>query len=285
MTIQLSPVIAAERADLGAGFSARRVEPGRLGAAADPIMGFDHYRMNAVTFAPHPHAGFSAVSYLFEDSAGGLRNRDSLGNDFAVGAGGVIWTQAGSGVQHDELPAEPGREVHGLQIFINLSAAAKDTAPEVLHLDGAAVPVHTTPGGSTIRVVVGRYRGTVSELQPLEPADLLDIGIAPGDEIEVPLAAGWNLLVYAESGEVQIAADSGEGELRAGEALAASAPGAAGTVRIASAAGARVVLLGGRALQEPVVQYGPFIMNNEAQIRAAARRYQGGAMGRLEPPA
>ena len=252
MTIQLSPVIAAERADLGAGFSARRVEPGRLGAAADPIMGFDHYRMNAVTFAPHPHAGFSAVSYLFEDSAGGLRNRDSLGNDFAVGAGGVIWTQAGSGVQHDELPAEP---------------------------------VHTTPGGSTIRVVVGRYRGTVSELQPLEPADLLDIGIAPGDEIEVPLAAGWNLLVYAESGEVQIAADSGEGELRAGEALAASAPGAAGTVRIASAAGARVVLLGGRALQEPVVQYGPFIMNNEAQIRAAARRYQGGAMGRLEPPA
>ena len=146
MTIQLSPVITSERAELGSGFSARRVEPGRFGCAADPIMGFDHYRMNAVTFAPHPHAGFSAVSYLFEDSEGSLRNRDSLGNDFTVGPGGIVWTQAGTGVQHDELPAEPGREVHGLQIFINLSAAAKDTAPKVMRLDSDAVPLHRTEG-------------------------------------------------------------------------------------------------------------------------------------------
>lgn len=281
MTVHLSPVIVAERAELGSGFSAHRVEPGRFGRAADPIMGFDHYRMNAVTFAPHPHAGFSAVSYLFEDSEGSLRNRDSLGNDFTVGPGGIVWTQAGVGVQHDELPAEAGREVHGLQIFINLSAAAKDTPPQVLRLDGDAVPNHTTGGGSTIRVVVGSYGGTTSPLQPMEPVDLLDILVAPGDQFDVPLAAGWNLLVYCESGKAYIAAESGANVLKAGDALAASARDASGVVQVSSEAGGRIVLLAGQPLNEPVVQYGPFIMNSEEQIRAAAMRFQTGGMGSL----
>ena len=283
MPIQLSPVISAERAELGSGFSARRVEPGRFGNAADPIVGFDHYRMNAVTFAPHPHAGFSAVSYLFQDSEGSLRNRDSLGNDFTVAPGGIVWTQAGSGVQHDELPAEPGREVHGLQIFVNLSSAAKDTAPQVIHVDSAEIPDQTTSGGSNIRVVVGNYQGTSSPLQPLEPVDLLDIAVTSDDEVKVPLEAGHNLLVYCVSGEARIVAESNASELRAGDAQAIGARVTMAELLISSGPGAHLVLLRGKPLDEPVVQYGPFIMNSEEQIRAAAVRFHNGAMGMLEP--
>ncbi|WP_183030045.1 pirin family protein [Altericroceibacterium spongiae] len=283
MTIQFSSVIAAEKAELGSGFSALRVEPGRFGGAADPIMGFDHYRMNAVTFAPHPHAGFSAISYLFEDSTGGLRNRDSLGNDFVVGPGGIVWTQAGEGVLHDELPAKPGREVHGLQIFINMSAAAKNTPPLVMRLDGSEVPVSTVPGGSTVRIVAGSYRGIASPLQSADSIDLLDCALIAGSDLDFPLEAGRNMLVYCESGEVRLTAKANESVLTAGDAVAISVSDAADSLRIGSDSDARIVLLCGQALNEPVVQYGPFIMNSEAQIGEAAMRYRSGAMGRLEP--
>jgi redox-sensitive bicupin YhaK (pirin superfamily) len=283
MTTLLTPVVSTQRAALGSSFTARRVEPERFHGAADPIMGFDHYRMNAVTFAPHPHAGFSAISYLFEDSAGGLRNRDSLGNDFVVDPGGILWTQAGSGVMHDELPAEDGKEVHGLQIFINLSAANKDTAPRVLHLTAAEVPVWTSAGGSQMRVMVGSHEDVTSSLNPSEPANLFDLALVAGDGIDLPLAAGWDMLVYAENGEARIHTSNGEAVLKTGDAVAASAPGKESSVRLTSDGGARLVILSGRALKEPVVQHGPFIMNSQADIGAAIARYQRGQMGVLAP--
>ncbi len=283
MSLLLTPVISAERARLGGGFSARRIVPERFGGAADPIMGFDHYRMDAVTFAPHPHAGFSAVSYLFEDSPGGLRNRDSLGHDFVIEPGGIVWTQAGSGVIHDELPAEAGRQVHGLQIFVNLGAANKQSAPRVLRLAAHQVPVWNSPRGSRLRVVVGQHAGIASALTPTEPASLFDLGLVAGDEVALPLAAGWDMLVYAESGAAQIRTDGGEASLATGDAVVAAAHDAEALVRVASEDGARVVVLAGRALREPVFQHGPFIMNDEAGIHAAIAHYRRGAMGELEP--
>lgn len=283
MTTLLTPIVAAERAHLGDAFSARRVIPERFGDSADPIMGFDHYRMDGVTFAPHPHAGFSAISYLFEDSAGGLRNRDSLGHDFVIEPGGIVWTQAGSGVIHDELPAEAGRQVHGLQIFINLSAANKQGEPQVLRLAADDVPVWTSAHGSDLRVVVGEYQGVASPLEPTEAAQLFDLSLVAGDEITLPLEAGWDMLVYAEGGAAKVRAEDAEASLAAGDAVVAVARDAPGEVYVASEPGARVVILAGRALREPVFQHGPFIMNHEADIHAAIARYQRGGMGVLEP--
>lgn len=281
MTIFLTPIVSAERAEHGGAFSARRLALARFRGAADPIMGFDHYRMNAVTFAPHPHAGFSAISYLFEDSEGGLRNRDSLGNDFVIEPGGILWTQAGSGIMHDELPAEVGHEVHGLQIFINLSGANKNTEPRVLRLAADEVPVWTSAGGSRLRIAVGCHEGVASPLEPTEPVNLFDLGLVAGDGIELPLAGGWDMLVYAESGGAQIRTDNGDAALAAGDGVAVTAQDTEGSLRIESEDGARLVILSGRALKEPVVQYGPFIMNSEADIRTAIARYQRGAMGVL----
>ena len=272
MTILLSSVHKAEAMTLGSGFSARQIELSLLGGAADPIVAFDDYRMRTVTFAPHPHAGFSAVSYVFEDSPGGLRNRDSLGNDFVVGPGGIVWTQAGAGVQHDELPDEDGREVRGLQIFINLSAAAKETPPQIHRASGAEIPEEITGGGSRIRVVVGDHGASSSKVQPVEPVRLLDMAVAAND-----------VIAYCVSGGARLSASGTMRDLGQGDYLAASAPERNGVLQIASPSGAQLVLLSGKALNEPVVQYGPFIMTSGAQVRAAAARYQSGAMGRLEP--
>jgi redox-sensitive bicupin YhaK (pirin superfamily) len=105
VSLELSPVAEAPEARHGARFSANRLDLAALEGFSSPVVGFDHFRMSGPTFAPHPHAGFSAVSYVFEDSAGALHNRDSIGHDLIASAGDVIWTQAGSGVIHEEVPA------------------------------------------------------------------------------------------------------------------------------------------------------------------------------------
>lgn len=282
MTVTISPVISAETSERGP-FSVQRLAPERFGGTVDPVMGFDHYRMNGVTFAPHPHAGFSAVSYLFENSAGSLRNRDSLGHDFLVQPGGIVWTQAGSGVVHDELPGEAGRQVHGLQIFVNLSAENKDTEPTVLHLAPAEIPVWTSAAGTRMRIVVGDYEGLRSPLTPTEPFSLFDIRFAADDELILPLAAGENMLIYAVQGSARIEADDASAQLNAGDAVGASATETPCELCLSGDKNAQIIALSGRALSEPVVQYGPFIMNSSAQIDAAIARYQHGRMGILAP--
>lgn len=284
MTVTFSPIISAETAERGP-FSARRLLPSRFNGTVDPVVGMDHYRMDAVTFAPHPHAGFSAVSYLFEDSAGGLRNRDSLGHDFVIQPGGIVWTQAGSGVVHDELPAQSGRQVHGLQIFVNLSAANKDRKPAVLRLASEEIPVWTSAAGTRLRVTVGSYEGLHSPLEPAEPFNLFDIGLVAGDGIVLPLAAGWDMMVYAPEGSAGVDAGTGVmgAGLRAGDAVGVVAKDDPGEIRLSTETGARVVVLSGPALREPVVEHGPFIMNSQAQINAAIARYQRGEMGFLAP--
>lgn len=107
----------------------------------DPFLGVDHAWISAPTFPPHPHAGFSAVSYLFLDSETGIVNRDSLGHQNLIQPGGLHWTKAARGIVHEEVPAETGKTTHMLQIFVNLAAAKQQDAPEALSLSPQDVPV------------------------------------------------------------------------------------------------------------------------------------------------
>jgi redox-sensitive bicupin YhaK (pirin superfamily) len=116
-------------------------------------MMFDHYRMSGPTFAPHPHAGLSAVTYVFEDSAGAIHNRDSLGHDLDVQPGEILWTQAGSGVVHDEYPAKHDASVHGLQLFVNLSRKNKFIAPQMLYGRSSAILVWKDAAGNRVRIL------------------------------------------------------------------------------------------------------------------------------------
>lgn len=241
-----------------------------------PLVALDDFRANGRPFPPHPHAGFSAVTYVFEDSAGGLRVADSLGNDICIGAGGIAWTQAGKGVLHQEVPNPPGRELHGAQFFVNLGSRNKLTAPQTFWLQGTEVPQWQGDQGDRVRVVVGEYRKVVSPLQPVEPFTVLDADIRTA--VEVDMRAEQHGLVYVQSGSVQITTQSQTLSLNAGQA---SAVQGAGVLRISAIPHARVLFLCGDAIQEKLLAQGPFMMNTQAQLEDAFRRYQQGQMGSL----
>lgn len=140
MPLQFSQAIPARWQIVDANFEIKSVDLHGRGEFASPIVIVDDFRVRSRPFPPHPHAGFSAVTYVMRDSPGSLRSRVSLGEDIVIGPGGIVWTEAGSGVLHQEIPADSRRELHGLQLFVNLSAKSKMTPPRMLQIEGADAP-------------------------------------------------------------------------------------------------------------------------------------------------
>jgi redox-sensitive bicupin YhaK (pirin superfamily) len=200
----MSVVIAQlNRANLGSHFHGYglRTEPELI----SPFIGVDHYWMNAPTFAPHRHAGISALSYLLLDSETGMANRDSIGTQNVIQPGGLHWTTAGRGVAHEEVPAEAGKTVHGLQIFVALAPSRRDIAPFPLILEAQDVPVMHVPGAK-VRVPLGSYREMSSPLSPPTEVTMLDISLEAGAELSVPIAAGHCMFIMPIEGTVEVAA-------------------------------------------------------------------------------
>lgn len=280
MSQVMSGVVDAIHVEHGAHFSARRLDLEGLQGLAAPVMALDHYRMRGPTFAPHPHAGFSAVSYVLESSAGGLRNRDSLQHDVVIEPGAVVWTQSGSGIVHEEFPAAIGREVHGIQIFVNQSRRTKVLPPRVMHLKACDVPVIMDKQFNRTRVLSGRLSGAIGRLDPAEPFDLFDVHVM-GSWI-YPVPARRHALVYALSGEVELQAGGEVRKIRAFQATAARFT-KAGPLQVEPNGAAQILVLTGTDPAEPVAVHGPFIMNDQEQLIEALNRYTRGEMGRLLP--
>jgi redox-sensitive bicupin YhaK (pirin superfamily) len=279
MSIQFSPVIAAQQRALPGFSSLVYVDLDELGVAGSPVAVLDDFRVDGLPFSPHPHAGFAAVTYVFEDSPGDLRSRASSGADLVVGPGGIVWTHAGSGIVHEETPAVQGRELHGIQIFVNLSSRSKLTPPRVLHLDPADVPEWRSDAGDRVRVVVGSFEGITSPLVPAEPITVLDVKLR--HEIAFDAQAGHTVLVYVLSGHVAVSADGHTEKVDGGHALALG--GSGGRVMFEALPPSHFLIVSGAEIREPVVSEGPFIMNDRSQIEEAAARYRSGAMGHLAP--
>lgn len=257
-------------------FTAANVSAASVGRDLDPLIGIDHFHIRAPVFAPHPHAGFSAVTYLFEDGVGEFINRDSLGDRVVAHPGAVIWTVTGSGVLHEEFPATRGKLSHGLQIFVNLPAAEKLQPPRLLFVDGPDVPMRDLPG-ARVRVVAGSS-GEVRGLAVPSDITLLDVTLDAGAALEEAFPSDRSVLAYVIKGSVLVGS-----ERRRLQALeAASFADAEGAVRLeATAEGAQIVLIAGRPLREPLVSHGPFFMNTDDQIASAIDRYHAGGMGSL----
>ena len=260
-------------------FSAANVSAASVGRDLDPVVTIDHFHIRAPTFAPHPHAGFSAVTYLFEDSQGEFINRDSLGHEVVAKPGAAIWSVTGSGMMHEEFPRERGKLSHGLQVFVNLGAAEKMQPPRVMFVDGPNVPVLERPG-VLVRLIAGALGASRGKIEPPGDITFLDVRLDPGAVFEEAIPSDLSVLTYVIEGSLQI----GDDRRQLGPLKAASLAADADTVSSrATPDGARVVLIAGRPLREPVVSHGPFIMNSEEQIVAAIERYRSGGMGRLVP--
>ncbi len=249
-----------------------------MNGLASPLVLLDNFRVSGQPFGPHPHAGFSAITYIFEDSPGALRSRDSLGNDLEIGPGGIVWLQAGRGAQHQEVPAVRGTQLHGAQIYVNLSKSNKLADPKTMYLLSKQVPEWLNEAGDRIRVLVGGFNNIRSPIEPLEPYNILEAFLV--GQIAYPLARGENCVIYVLEGQLDIVVEEKPHHLSSETAIALSG---SGEVHLTPAGGvAHAMLLSGPALSEPVLAEGPFIMNDAAGIRSARQRFQSGQMGRLE---
>lgn len=283
MSITLSPIARSIDSAAGGHFSVHRLDLRVLQGFIAPIMGFEHFEMSGPTFAPHPHAGFSAVSYVFESSPGSLRNRDSLGHDLVVRPGEMVWTQASRGVIHDEHPDKNGVTVHGLQLFVNLRSEHKHIPPRALHASLEAIPVHRSESGNRTRVLSGEYQGLVGPIQPAEPFDFLDVKLS--SPWSRTLKAGQNTLIYVLHGTVRLSVGGDQRLLRQHGAIGARVAGTSTVAVLEPQGEAQVLLLSGKDPEESVAVYGPFIMNTRDEFEQAYERYRSGQMGRLTPQA
>jgi redox-sensitive bicupin YhaK (pirin superfamily) len=197
----MSTIIPLQRANHGTGFRAYGLRG--VGALIDPFLGVDHAWMSEPTFPPHSHVGFSAVSYVFLDSETGIANRDSIGTQNLIHPGGLHWTTAGRGIVHEEVPAEPGKTVHSLQIFVGLSAEQRDIEPAALILDSQDIPT-VRPPGARIRVPAGSFQRARSPLAPPTNVNILDISLDADAELSVPVAPGLCAFVMPIFGSVAV---------------------------------------------------------------------------------
>jgi len=289
MSRKVERVITAHRQLEGGGFVVRRPFPTGGLDLVDPFllldeMGPANYGPGEAVGAPdHPHRGFETVTYMLE---GQFEHEDSAGNKGAIAAGDVQWMTAGSGVVHSEMPSQEirarGGRIHGFQVWVNLPARDKMMPPRYQEVPAARIPQGATPDGlARVRVIAGEALGVKAVIDTRTPIVYQDWSLEPGAAVEQPLGEGHHAFVYVFEGSAEIGGD--RRSLSDGQ-LGLLGPGV--NVRLAvpasAASGARLLLLAGQPLREPVARYGPFVMNTEAEIRQAFSDYRSGRFAEIQ---
>jgi len=259
----------------GAGVKINRVLTQPLQRRLDPFLMLDAFGSDKAGdyiagFPEHPHRGFETVTYML---TGRMRHRDSAGNEGLVTNGGVQWMTAGRGVIHSEMPEQEEGLMEGFQLWLNLPAKDKMSAPWYRDIPTEAVPRFTLPSGAVVQVIAGETHGVTGAVQRDGTQPLyLDIELPAGATLDQPLPAGHNAFIYVFRGEAVV---GGKGVPQARMAILDNAQGADG-VRIKAATPSRLLLIAGRPLNEPIAQYGPFVMNTQAEVFQAVEDFRAG---------
>ncbi len=287
-TREIARLITSHRQREGAGFIVRRPLPSAGFEQLDPFLLIDE--MGPADYAPgeavgapdHPHRGFETVTYVLD---GEFEHEDSAGHRGTLRAGDVQWMTAGGGIIHSEEPSrkirEQGGRVHGFQIWVNLPAKLKMTRPRYQEVPSESIPtVSTADGKATGRIIAGEALGTRAVIDTHTPIVFQDWTLEPDADVSVQLSSSQSALIFVFRGEARIG--DANADVREGQ-LAVLGPGQAVRLRgpMPGAPTARALLLAGVPLNEPVVRYGPFVMNTRQEILAAMADYQSGRMGEI----
>ncbi len=222
----------------------------------------------------HPHRGFETVTLAWE---GKVAHRDNAGHAGVIGPGDAQWMTAGAGIFHEEYHEEEvtrrGGRLHMMQLWVNLPRKDKAAPPSYQGLEASQFPNVALPGGGSVRVIAGEYEGARGPAHTFTPITMLDVQLRAGQELPVSLPASYNALAVVARGRVTAGGTTaGEGELvlfaNDGERLVLSAT-----------EDTHVILLAGEPIDEPIVQYGPFVMNTVAEIEQAITDVQRGKFG------
>lgn len=275
---RIEALVAGYATSDGAGVRLTRLLTQKLQRRLDPFLMLDAFGSDDAEdyiagFPDHPHRGFETITYMLD---GRMRHRDSAGHEGVLGPGGVQWMTAGRGVIHSEIPEQTAGRMEGFQLWLNLPAADKMCVPWYRDFAAAELPAYRTAAGAAVTVIAGTSRdvqGAVSrpQTQPL----YLDIALPAGVAFEERLAAELNAFIVVYRGAVTVA-DEMVTALQLG--VLDTDPAADG-VRLLAREDSRLLLVAGRPLQEPIVQHGPFVMNDEQEIYQAISDYRQGRLG------
>lgn len=256
-----------------------------LGEHLSPFLLLDHAGPHA--FGPstvrrgvgqHPHRGFETVTLVYE---GELEHRDSSGGGGRIGPGDVQWMTAGDGILHEEYHAPDftrrGGNLHMAQLWVNLPARHKRTAPAYQTLLAGDIPrIELPEGAGSLRVIAGDYAGQAGPAHTFSPLDVWDLRLQPGRPLELAVKAGRNTALVVLRGHLRL----GSGEtLREGQLALFDRRG--DSLLLEAESDALVLLLSGEPLDEPIVGYGPFVMNSESEIQQAIADVQNGRFGQM----
>ena len=282
MKREITSLITSVAASDGAGVKLRRSLGSRQDLRLDPYLMLDEFFSDdpndyIAGFPAHPHRGFETITYMLD---GHMRHEDSNGNRGDLGPGDVQWMTAASGIIHSEMPQQTAGRMRGFQIWLNLPAAEKMKPASYRDIAAAQIPEVSISSGGKVRVIAGEFvNGTTQVTGPIggvttQPV-IFDVHLAADAVLEVPLPVTHNAFVYVYEGEAFIGALPKAVPVRAAGIL-----GAGSEVRIqAGKKATRLLILAGLPLHEPVVQYGPFVMNSREEIETAIGDFQRGTFG------
>ena len=275
---QVERLIAGQATSDGAGVKLTRVLTQDLQRRLDPFLmldafGSDNPNDYIAGFPDHPHRGFETVTYMI---AGRMLHRDSAGHEGLLEGGGVQWMTAGRGVIHSEIPQQTDGVMEGFQLWLNLPARDKMSAPWYRDFKAQELPRFVTAQGVTVIVIAGESQGVSGAVTRQASAPLyLDLHLPAGSGFEQTLPLEHNAFVYVYRGEVRIAGQTVPAQRMA---LLANEDAADG-VLIEASTDARLLLLAGQPLKEAIAQYGPFVMNTQQEIHEAISDFRNGTLG------
>ena len=270
---QLVPALAVSE---GAGVTVHRSIGTPVLKNLDPFLMLDHFGSDdpdeyIAGFPEHPHRGFITFTYMLD---GHMEHRDSMGNRGDLKSGGAQWMKAASGVIHSEMPQQSEGRMRGFQLWINLPAREKMSPPAYQEFAAAAIP-EVVDGAARVRVLVGEHAGVHGAVRDPDTEVLyLDVSLPAGERFQHTLTATHSAFVYVFEGEARLAEQP-----LAKHRLAVLGPGNAVAIA-AGDQGARFILVAGKPIREPIVQYGPFVMNTRAEVDQAMADYRAGRLVR-----
>jgi redox-sensitive bicupin YhaK (pirin superfamily) len=263
----ISHIIEPQLVIEGAGVLLRRSVSPRASNEYDPFLLFDHFAFNNPLEGPirgfpmHPHRGIETVTYMLD---GSVNHRDSLGNAGVIGAGDVQWMTSGRGIMHEEMPrrGESGN-IYGFQLWVNLPAAQKMDQPRYQEVTASSIPV-IEKDGATIRLVAGELDGVRGPVTEIAASPLyMDVKLAPASRFIYPVPSGHTVLAYVFEG-------TGEFGNEVVESVSMVVFNDDGNqIEVNSATGVQFMLISGAPFKEPIVPYGPFVMNTVEEIQQA----------------
>jgi quercetin 2,3-dioxygenase len=272
-------ILTARPASDGAGVKLLRVFGGGDLSRFDPFLMLDEFGSESADdyiggFPPHPHRGFETVTYMLQ---GKMEHKDHLGNQGLLQDGDVQWMTAAKGIIHSEMPQQTQGKMRGFQLWLNLPSKNKLAPPAWQDLPANKVPVYQGPGYS-VKAIAGNVVLDGQNVQgAFEKPDTqpiyLDIHLKPQTQVHIPLPEGFTGLVYVYEGAVTL----GQTALNSQQLARTSEQGVLQLLN-PNPITARVLILAGAKLHEPIVQYGPFVMNNQAEIEQALTDYREGVL-------